>query len=250
MMIDACRSLGLCIAGLIAVSVLGADRASDKQWPPIVLANHFSCYDPTGDQDRGCGFLVKYNDRVYAVSAKHVLAALAIKGVKGLEHVSLQGVIKELSMFSKDAKSEKVIVGKLLNEGPHQKLASPDLVTHDWLVFAINRNESHIQPLEIRKMPLQRGEKVYVVGWTSDQKDGPQRTYEFEYYKSVGTHVLLKERLVPAKLGGLSGAPVVDGTGSLVGIVSNSTVDPETGSKFFSPCSATDLAAYLASLPL
>ena len=66
----------------------------------------------------------------------------------------------------------------------------------------------------------------------------------------AGQFVLLRDILVPAKVGGLSGAPVVDGNGLLVGIVSNSMMDPQTGGKFFSPCRATDLAAYLDGLPL
>jgi hypothetical protein len=44
-------------------------------------------------------------------------------------------------------------------------------------------------------------------------------------------------------------APVVDGNGLLVGIVSNGAVDPDTGKKIFSPCLVAGLAAFLDEIP-
>jgi Trypsin len=120
-----------------------------------------------------------------------------------------------------------------------------DLYINDWVVFTIKRNDAHVKPLEMRKTPLKPGERLYAVGWTNAQLDGPQRTYEYAYYKTIGRRILLKELIVPAKAGGLSGAPVIDENGLLVGFVSSGAVDPETGKKFFSACTVIDLADFL-----
>jgi hypothetical protein len=153
-------------------------------------------------------------------------------------------------MFSKQTRTETVTLGALLNENRTEEMVwnSPRLFVSDWLVFQIKTNASHVRTLEIRQTPLKPGEKLFVVGWTNSQKEGPQRTYEYEYYKTVGTHILLKDLVVPANPGGLSGAPVVDENGSLLGIVSDWTVDPDTGKRFFLPCVVTGLAAFLDNI--
>jgi hypothetical protein len=233
------------ILSMVAASAFAAERTSNKKWPPIALANHFSCYGSKHDLNLACGFLLKYNNKVFAVSVKHVLPALKVKGVEGLNHLSLEGVIKEWSMFSKEIPSEKVTLDKFLNEDRNAKLASLDLYIDDWVVFTIKKNDAHVKPLEIRKAPLKPGERLYVVGWTNAQLDGPQRTYQYAYYKTIGTRILLKELIVPAKIGGLSGAPVIDENGLLVGLISSGVVDPVTGKKYFSACAVTNLAAFL-----
>lgn len=79
-------------------------------------------------------------------------------------------------------------------------------------------------------------------------ENGPQRVYEFEYHKTIGNRILLKELIVPEKFGGLSGAPVLDENGLVVGIVSGATEDPETDQKYFSPCSITGLVSFLEKI--
>lgn len=243
------RSLAVSTALLLAMPIFGEDKVSEKQFPPIVLANHFSCRDTQQDVDLACGFLLKHNDQIYAVSAKHILGALKLKGINGVEHVCLEGQLKEWTMFSKQTRTETVTLGALLNEDRKEKLSSARSSETDWLVFQIKTNASQVQPLEIRTTPLKPGEKVFVVGWTNGQTNGPQRTYEYEYYKTIGVHLLLKDVIVPAKIGGLSGGPAVDGNGLLVGMVSNGTIDPDTGKKTFSPCMLTGLTAFLDKIP-
>jgi hypothetical protein len=237
--------VALCV--ILALSGCGTDRESDKKWPPVVLANHFSCTQAPQDVDLACGFLLKHGDRTYAVTAKHVLSALSLKGVKGLDILSLEGVIREWSMFSKENRSELVTLGPLLNENRSESIRLGPVADEDWVVLEIKANRSHVRPLETRKTPLKAGERLYVVGWTNLQTGGPQRTYEYEYAKTLGTRILLKEVLVPSKIGGLSGAPVIDENGLVVGLVSNSTLDPETGKKYFSPCTLVNLEAFLDS---
>ena len=255
-----CRSFHSrnCFAWLVIVATIwmplttwAEDQVSAKQFPSIALADHFSCIDARQDVDLGCGFLLKHRNRIYAVSAKHILGALKLKNpnIAGVDHVCLEGPLRALTLFSKQNPAETVALGKLLNEDRNGNLNSRQSTKEDWLVFEITTNVSHVQPLELRNTPMQPGEKLFVVGWTNGQTNGPQRTYEFEYYKTIGTRILLKDVIVPAKLGGLSGSPVVDESGRVVALVSNGTVDPDTGKKMFSPCLLTGLAAFLDKPP-
>ena len=65
------------------------------------------------------------------------------------------------------------------------------------------------------------------------------------YSKTIGNRILLKDIIVPEQFGGLSGAPLVDEKGMVVGVVSNGTVDPDSNKKYFSPCSLTGLSSFL-----
>jgi len=132
-----------------------------------------------------------------------------------------------------------------LNENKNESLKSETLYEKDWLIFSIKENRSTVIPLEFRETPLVKGEKLYIIGWTRHMKEGAQRVYEFEYYKTNGTHFLLKKIIVPEKMGGLSGGPVVDINGKLVGIVSNSKFSFWDMENLISPVGTVELKEYL-----
>ena len=144
-----------------------------------------------------------------------------------------------------DKKSEIVIIDKLLNEDKSENLKSKTLFEKDWLVFSIKENKSKVIPLEFRDTPLVKGEKLYIIGWTRHMKEGAQRVYEFEFYKTNGTHFLLKKIIVPEKMGGLSGGPVVDVNGKLVGIVSTGKFSFWNMEKLISPVGIVELKEFL-----
>lgn len=236
-------NLFLTLSILWMAGCLGQEVTSDKAFEEIALVNGIEFVNPKYDQPKfSCGFLIKYNNETFAVTAKHILKVIKPESMKTL---SLEGHIKNWALYPLNNKSEIVICDKLLNVDKSELLDAKSSYYNDWLVFSIRQNSSHIVPLEIRSTPLIQGEKLYVVGWTRTMESGPQRVYEFEYYKTVSNRILLKDILVPEKFGGLSGAPVVDENGLLVGIVSNGTVDPDSNKKFFSPCVVTNLAAFL-----
>ncbi|MFD1604485.1 trypsin-like serine protease [Flavobacterium artemisiae] len=222
---------------------LGQEVYSDKTFKEIALVNGIEFVDPKYDQPKfSCGFLLKYNNEIFAVTAKHILKVVKPESMNTL---ALEGCIKNWILYPLNNKSEIVMCDRLLNEDKSELLDAKSSYDNDWLVFSIRENSSRIVPLEIRSTPLAKGEKLYVAGWTRTMESGSQRVYEFEYYKTVSNRILLKDILVPEKFGGLSGAPLVDENGLLVGIVSNATADPDSNKKFFSPCSVTNLAAFL-----
>jgi hypothetical protein len=226
-------------------SCSGQENKSKKFFESITLVNRIDFVNPKFDQAKfSCGFLLKYGKDTLAITAKHLLKIIKSDTMNTL---TFENNIKSWSMYPLGKKSEIVVCDKLLNENKSEQLEAKSTYENDWLVFSIKKNNSKVKPLEIRTSPLAAGEKLYAVGWTRTMEDGPQRVYEFEYYKTIGNRILLKEVIVPEKFGGLSGAPIVDEKGFVVGIISNSTNDPETEKKYFSPCAITSLVSFLGT---
>jgi hypothetical protein len=234
-----------CLFGLLllTVSCKSQEKTSPKKFDKIALTNKIEFVNSKFDQQRfSCGFLLAYANDTFAVTAKHLMQFIKPDDMKTL---AFNNSVKNWSLFMLDNPSVAVTAGKLLNESTSESLTDKSIYDNDWLVFSIAQNQSGIKPLQPRLTPLVAGEKLYVVGWTRKMEEGPQRVYEFEYYKTIGHRILLKDIIVPELLGGLSGAPLVDESGKVVGIVSNGTVDPVTGRKYFSPCTLDTLLAFL-----
>lgn len=216
---------------------------SPKQFPPTSLINHYEYFEGEHKFNQlGTAFLLKFKNDTFAITAKHILAVLKPDSSKNL---TLDNFIKSWTMSPLNKENEIVIVDKLLNEDKNESLKSKTLHEKDWLVFSIKENKANVIPLEFREKPLVKGEKLYAIGWTRLMKEGNQRVYEFEYSKTRGTHYLMKKLIIPEKMGGLSGAPVVDENGKLVGIVSNSEFNLFAMEKMFAPVGTIDLKTFL-----
>lgn len=223
------------------------EKVSQATFPAIALTNGIEFVDPKFDQPRfSCGFLLKHNTETFAVTAKHLLKIIKTEQMTTLV---LDNSIKKWAFYPLDKKDELIVADKLLNENSAENLDDKSTYDEDWLLFSVKTNKSNVKPLELRTTPLTPGEKLFVIGWTRKMEEGSQRVYEFEYYKTIGNRLLLKDIIVPEQFGGLSGGPVVDQQGLLVGIVSGGTLDPDTKNKYFSPCSIEGLAKFISSLP-
>ncbi|MBO2009955.1 trypsin-like serine protease [Hymenobacter negativus] len=230
---------------LLSASCSAQERTSTKVFPEIALTNRIDFVDPHFDQPRfSCGFLLAHNQDTFAITARHLLKFIK---TKEMTRLSLGNSIKSWSLFSLPTKDKSVVTKRLLNENTAASLEDKATYDDDWLVFSLRSNHTTVKPLVFRTAPLQPGETLYVVGWTRRMEEGPQRVYEFEYYKTVDHRLLLKDVVVPEQFGGLSGAPLVDEQGQLVGIVSGGTVDPVLKQKYFSPCPVDGLRAFLES---
>jgi len=232
---------------LLSTSACTQDKVSSAQFPGIALTNRIDFIDSKFNQPRfSCGFLIKHQADTFAVTAKHLLKIIKTTQMKTL---TFENHLKDWILYPLDKKDELVITGKLLNENKLEGLDDQATYNQDWLLFSIKKNQSQVKPLTLRTTPLAPGEKLYVIGWTRKMEDGPQRVYEFEYYKSIGDRLLLKDLIVPETFGGLSGAPVIDQQGLVVGIVSGGTIDPETKKKYFAPCAIDGLVKFIEKLP-
>jgi hypothetical protein len=219
------------------------ERVSPKTFDAITLVNKIEFVDSKYDQPKfSCGFLLAYNKDTFAITARHILKVIKTDDMKV---VSLEPAIKSWSLYPLTKPAELVVTDKLVNENKAEPLEAKATYDNDWLLFSIKENHAAVRPLQVRTTPLNPGEKLYVVGWTRKMESGEQRVYEFEYYKTIGNRILLKDLIVPEQFGGLSGAPVVDEQGQVVGLVSNGTVDPATNKKYFSPCAINSVITFL-----
>ncbi|MCD0489534.1 trypsin-like serine protease [Pedobacter sp. MC2016-14] len=233
----------LCLLLSISSSACSQEKVSTQTFPAIALSNKIDFVDPKFDQPRfSCGFLLKYKADTFAVTAKHLLKHVKNEEMKTL---TFANNIKNWSLFPLDQKQELVVTDKLLNENKAALLEDASVYDEDWLLFSIKSNSTHVKPLSARTTPLIPGEKLFVLGWTRKMETGSQRVYEFEYYKTIGNRILLKDVVVPEKFGGLSGGPVIDQQGLVVGLVSGATTDPDTDKKYFSPCSLEGLIKFI-----
>jgi hypothetical protein len=185
------------------------------EWPRIALMNQIE-YTDKKHPVAACGFLVDTGDEILAATAKHVLIYFKSET---MESVSFRGTLKAWRMSPKDSPGDEVLVEQLINENPKERLKRIP-TAKDWLLFTIKQRSEVIQPLKLRRTPLTPGEKVYVVGWRYTD-EGPQHIREGEVVRSEKGSVLVSiESLADNTMPGLSGAPVIDARGYVIGLMS------------------------------
>ncbi len=187
-----------------------------SEWPQITMINQIDYTDkqhPIG----GCGFLLDTGDEVLAVTAKHVLKYFKSDS---MNTVSFGNTLKQWRMFPKDSPDDIVVLDSLINEDSTESLDQipPE---KDWLLFTIKEQSPNIQPLKFRTEPLEEGETVYIVGWRYSDKDCPQVVYEGNFVRSEsGSFLITTKELADNTIPGLSGSPVIDAKGYLLGLMS------------------------------
>jgi hypothetical protein len=155
---------------------------------------------------------------VFAVTAKHVLTFFKSDRMTS---VSFGDSLKSWIMFPKNNPADTVVIDALINENPGEPIKGPCPSSVDWLLFSIKNKSNNIQPLKFRSQPLESQEKVYIVGWRYSDKDCPQVVYEGNYIETQdGAVIISTKTLQDNKTPGLSGSPVIDSHGHLIGIMS------------------------------
>jgi len=193
-------------------------RLPREDWPPIALINQVT-YTDKHHPVAACGFLVDTGDEVLAATAKHVLTYFKSKS---MQSVSFNGTLKSWKMYPKDRPADVVVIDRLINENPKEPL---DRIPsgRDWLLFTIQDRPPEIQPLRFRTTPLRPGETVFVIGWRYTD-EGRQWVREGKFVRrdeDDGNSILISvEELTDNTVPGLSGSPVIDVRGYVIGLMS------------------------------
>ncbi len=212
-----CFSVGLCQSNDGDPKDYGQWMAKPQsEWPQITMINQIE-YTDKNHPIAGCGFLLDTGDEILAATAKHVLVYFKSANMKT---VSFDNTLRLWRMFPKDNPDDVVVVGELINEDK-QELLGDAPVGQDWLLFTLKERSPDIQPLKMRSGPIQEGETVYIVGWRYSDKDCSQVIYEGNYVRSEeGSHLVTTRELSDNTMPGLSGSPVIDSRGYLLGLMS------------------------------
>lgn len=226
---------------IITMVFISCSTTKSLEETSIGLINNVSYKDSSFDNSNASnGFLVAQKGKAYAITAKHVLM---IAKTDAMKFVDFEGGLKEWKMYPKNDSTKYLITDKLLNPNKKDSLTWSYMDTNwntyeDWLVFSVKENKTNYTPLSFRKKPLRKGELLYAVGWTYKDTLGSQRMYEYKFNATEGNFHNLIQINGPKSLGGLSGAPVVDSQGKIVGLVSSGGVDENTKEVFLE---ATDI---------
>jgi hypothetical protein len=202
-----------------------------SEWPQITMINQIEYIDKNHPV-AGCSFLLDTGDEILAATAKHVLVFFKSET---MESVSFGESLKQWKMFPKNNPDDVVVVDKLINENQKEPLADipPE---KDWLLFTIKERSQNIQPLKFRTGSMQEGEKVYIIGWRYSDKDCPQVVYEGNFVRSEkGSFLITTKELTDNTMPGLSGSPVINSQGYLLGLMSQKAGEMERPSSLDYP---------------
>jgi len=203
------------------------------KWPQISMINSIE-YQAKSFPVAGCGFLLDTGKDTIAVTAKHILTYFKSEQMNS---VSFENSLQTWKMFPKNNPTDFVVIDKMINENEKETI---DRIPSkkDWLLFTVKQKSKNIKPLKFRANPLKKGDKVYIIGWRHTDKNCPQIVYEGNFVKyDNGTILFSTKKLQDNKMPGLSGSPVIDSNGCLIGLMSQKAGKMERASSIEHPMS-------------
>ncbi len=201
-----------------------------EQWPTIALTNHV--YFKNGDRYihpsfnyAGTAFLIDNGEDTLAVTAKHVLWVARNKKTNKVE---INRELDRWIMKPKGNSPDSVVVDRLLNEDSTEVLEGPSstILERDWLIFSIKSKSPKIHPLKPRYTPVKPEEAVYIIG--NPYNNSTVQVYESKVLRKLGMDILV-EQLPGRPMPGLSGSPIIDANGLVIGVFSSASTDAITG---------------------
>lgn len=240
------------VMAMVVVAMSSCASSVEKlQQGSTALINNVSYKDSNfNNSNASNGFLVQFENKTYGITAKHVLM---IAKTDKMKFVDFEGALEQWKMHPKDDTTKYVILDQLLSTNRKDLLTWEYMgdnweTYNDWLVFSIKENDTNHKQLKFRGSPLNKGENLYAIGWTYKDTIGAQRTYEYKFDKTEGNYHNLIQIKGPKNLGGLSGAPIVDEKGKLVGLVSSGWEDEKTKETILQATSVDNIIKFLEEL--
>jgi hypothetical protein len=188
-----------------------------SSWPDFALTNEISFSDTTY-YDIANSFLVNTGFDTIGVSCKHFF--MVFQNQLGLNSIDLGNKFNYWNMYPKNNKEKTVSIKRLINKNSNEQIGEYNkLKDRDWIIFKLEEQNNQLYPLKIRYTPVTSNEIVYAVGWGVSMKDNSKPALiKIQCYKNLGNYFYIKPSANQPH--GMSGSPVIDKNGFLVGIVS------------------------------
>ncbi|MEM7374750.1 MAG: trypsin-like peptidase domain-containing protein [Bacteroidota bacterium] len=207
---------------------------SPDKWPQIAMINEV--WYQNGEQYvhpsfayAGSGFLLNYQQKTYAVTAKHVLW---IATPKEMKVVNPTPYLERWIMHPKGNLADSVRIDRLINTDPTEQLyGEQSIQQRDWLVFSVQSASPNIRALTPSFRQLVAGESLYYAGCPYEETDC--LIGRAKVLSARGNRIVFSIDDPDAKVNGASGSPLIDSLGYVVGILSGTSVNPNDGSPAF-----------------
>ncbi len=178
----------------------------------------------------GSGFLLKHENKVYGITAKHVLF---FAKTENMNSISFGEDLKSWTLRSTKDSTSGIELGALINEDKNEEISMPP--KGDWLIFEIDADLPKSATIHtLRETPLTEGEQVFFTGIPYGSKKSIKVEGNFSGFTQEGN---LSLDVPNGNYGGCSGGPVTDKAGNLVGIVSMGYFNKELNKYIFEPAS-------------
>lgn len=162
-------------------------------------------------------FLVEYNEKVYGVTAKHLIQENGGGYKPPIKASELNTVCASWMMYPRTVTENFIKMDKLLNTADYMK--------EDVLIFSINGTvPATVKPLKVRKSSSLPRE-VWLIGCPYSETDCKQNLYHASVITMEQGYIIAQNLQPQVNIQGFSGAPVVDENGEVVGSASFSAED-------------------------
>lgn len=210
------------------------------KWPVVVVTNEAQ-FDGHSQLTGGSGFFVLNDDeQVFYATAAHLLGPSG--GVNPpVGPSSLDNVFVSWSVFKRNEPGPKVKLLGVAGTSP-----SPD---DDWLLLRVSEEAKDLpgRPLKVRKDPVKVGEEIYLLGVPYSEESKAQKVYLGSVTERAFDDRFRFDVIPPVDIRGFSGAPIIDTSGMVVGVMTI-WFEPKRQGDLFLEAGGQDAAAVVARL--
>lgn len=181
----------------------------------------------------GSGFFISYRGTTYGVTAKHVLY---FAKTESMNAVDFKGELKSWEFVSPADSLVKIRAGNLLNENSEELLSRP--IKGDWLIFEIEDElPANIHVFEVSESEPEQGEKLSFTGYPYESNNPSKPLTIKGSYEGSEEEWVFTMKVSKGNYGGMSGGPVTNSKGEVVGLVSMGYFNEQTQRMVFQPAS-------------